>query len=333
MKTYHRAQAIWALLLGASSLGCSAGADHSPTSTEASNTGGSNTGGSGVGGSTPSGGAGGISATGGTSGTGGAAGGGTFLARKRRIAVGDGTACAIAPDRTIASWGADFPPSGSDFDAVSAENSNYCGRRLDGTISCWSSSALSPLTSPTGIYGDFDVGGYYACALRLSDGMPECWGNPNSIPAGAPQQSFVEIEASTGNVCARGTDGSIVCWGDNYNGLATPPSGSFTQLGLSPLHGCALKTTGTTQCWGNAQFVTPAPTTVLLQIAAGGVGTCGIRPDQSVYCWTASNLTSPAGTFVEVAAGNTNACGIHENGIAECWPPIQFMPADFKALL
>ena len=64
------------------------------------------------------------------------------------------------------------------------------------------------------------------------------------------------------------------------------------------------------------------PTGLFDQLAAGGAHTCGVRRDQSVYCWgrrREGQAKPPADAFVRVAAGQVHTCGVVWDGSIRCW--------------
>jgi len=317
--------------LGAS--GGSAGGAGSAGSAGTLSTGGTGTTGGTAGSSGGSTAAGGASAgAAGTAGSGTGGGSTAILPRKKRIAVTDGaSACVVSTSREIVCWGG-ASPDGTDFDAVIGKESSFCGRRQDGSITCWGDFD----TTLAGSFGDFSLGrAQYGCALRTSDGTPECFGAAAAtIPPGALSEAFVQIESGSGNVCALRANGSIGCWGSD----PTAPAGEFTQISYGAGFACGINTSGTSDCWGpsgmQAQRLPPA-TTQLVQISVGLRGTCGILPDKSIQCWhdLASIQAVPIGTFVEVVLGDTHACGVHEDGTFVCWPEIQYTPTDLTVLL
>jgi alpha-tubulin suppressor-like RCC1 family protein len=64
------------------------------------------------------------------------------------------------------------------------------------------------------------------------------------------------------------------------------------------------------------------PKGTFTKVSAGGIHTCGLRPDATVECWGANDhgqATPPAGRFIEVAAGGLHSCGIRDDGTVACW--------------
>ena len=60
-----------------------------------------------------------------------------------------------------------------------------------------------------------------------------------------------------------------------------------------------------------------------IQISSGSIGTCGIRPDGTVNCWSAypevNAAIPPQGVYKAIDGGLPLACGIREDGGIDCW--------------
>jgi len=116
------------------------------------------------------------------------------------------------------------------------------------------------ITAGSGLWSNFDVGGYHACAIDLSDSKLWCWGRNDSgqlatgkfgqtasVPKGTPEQvktlgnNVTWNQVATGNnfTCATRTDdplypNSVWCWGENgYGVLANKKSWSLKPISVS----------------------------------------------------------------------------------------------------
>ena len=57
-------------------------------------------------------------------------------------------------------------------------------------------------------------------------------------------------------------------------------------------------------------------------VAAGGLHTCAIQPDETIACWGDNKFgqaSPPPATFTAVAASEYHSCGVRTNGTIECW--------------
>lgn len=168
---------------------------------------------------------------------------------------------------------------------------------------------------------DYAIGRNWSCATP-SGGFTQCWGGiffgaPSSVLSPTP---FIALSSGENYVCGLITDGTAYCWGSNSQGQLgdgsplhssrsepAPISSAlkFTAISAGDEHACAIATDGDAYCWGTNQasqlgnghsfatmdhVTTPervdAPDGVTFRsIAAGGLGTCAIAPDDKVYCW------------------------------------------------
>jgi hypothetical protein len=134
------------------------------------------------------------------------------------LAVGDGNACALREDRTLAcwglggpndpvdgsdelmiSWGQSIPPPG-EFVYVAAGSVHSCALREDGEVVCWGAGKTN---------GDCQGSGSVdTCGMLLS-----------------PPGPFVELSLGVTNSCGLRPDHSVSCWGSNTGNRSTPPVG------------------------------------------------------------------------------------------------------------
>jgi len=182
-------------------------------------------------------------------------------------------------------------------------------------------------------------------------------------------------------VCSAGTDGTLFCWGANtYGGLGdnttvlkdTPiqvlgvyGSGYLTDIasfGSGAGHSCASKTDGTAFCWGynfygqlgddhqGTNTSTPVQVvgvggsgflTSVDSVRVGGLNTCAIKTDDSVFCWgynafyqlgdrTKSVKDTPVQVLgvdgsgylsdvADVGVGVSYVCAVKTDGTVYCW--------------
>ena len=228
---------------------------------------------------------------------------------------------------------------GSKWKEVSCGDYHTCGIKTDGTLLCWGSNSV----------GQLGTGNTDSSNIPVQVGHDSDW---------------VEVSAGDGDTCAIKSDGSLYCWGAggygqlglvNYlNKITDVP----TKVGDSWLHistgdstTCGIKTDLSLYCWGyNAYGETGTnqytweitrPTEVYndskdwAKIVVGNHHTCGIRTDDSLYCWgngqsgevgtgkhrTYDTPQKVAGNFkwIEVTAGIIHTCGIDISGYLHCW--------------
>lgn len=225
---------------------------------------------------------GGISCWGGNAGTGDIAGGEvgqTYsaipvagIADATEISTGDGVACALRANRTVACWGSGVSGALGDggtlglsatpvavsglTDAVSVEAGEgfVCAVRVGGNVVCWGAGA----------YG------------ALGDGAATDSGVPVTV-SGLTDAAAIAVGTSA---CAIRRTGAVVCWGANWNGqlgngtrenvwVPVPANGltGVTAIGFGSQYACAV-TFGRVACWGSnasGQLGIPVGTVPLLQ--------------------------------------------------------------------
>ena len=57
-------------------------------------------------------------------------------------------------------------------------------------------------------------------------------------------------------------------------------------------------------------------------VSAGDYHTCGLRADDTGYCWGSNSdgqLAVPAVKFETLDAGGNHACGVRDNDTLTCW--------------
>ena len=244
---------------------------------------------------------------------------------------------------------------------VTAGRYYTCALKTDGTVYCWGDNYSGQLGDNTdndkytpvpvkGVKGkDFltnisqvAAGGYHTCALK-TDGTVYCWGDNHSgqlgdntdndkytpVPVkGVEGKDFVtnisQVAAGGYHTCALKTDRTVYCWGDN----------SFGQLGDNTnTHRYApVQVKGV----NGEKYLTD-----ITQISAGGVNTCALKTDGTVYCWGYYNYISQLGDstnkryipvqvkgvdgegyltdITQISAGVSYTCALKTNGAVYCW--------------
>jgi hypothetical protein len=216
------------------------------------------------------------------------------------------------------------------FAFLSAGNEGSCGIRTDGTLACWGETYWYTLPDPfPGTYTHVSrLGG--VCAVQTS-GALSCWASSDNNLVAAPAGAFAEVAIGEPAACARRADGSVACWGSGAN---VPPGYTFESLTGGAYSFCGLETAGhAIVCWdpryqGEMVHIEIGP---FVAVDTGRFFACGLRPDGSVSCWSASfppgfsdsntygQLSPPPGPFVELSVGEMHACGRRADGHVECW--------------
>ena len=229
--------------------------------------------------------------------------------------------------------------------SVSAGWGYSCATRKDGTLWCWGlnqngrlglgnqTSVTRPhqVTTPAATgWASVSAGEEHTCGVR-ADGTLWCWGTGNGgqlglgdggAPHDLPQQvtspataGWVSVSAGGADTCAVRGDATLWCWGFNSNG----------ELGV-----------GDTVNHSLPQQVTSSAATGWASVSAGGIHTCAVGTDATLWCW-GSNLhgqlgtggaspqalpqqvTSPAQAgWTSVAAGLNHTCATRTHHLL-CW--------------
>lgn len=203
--------------------------------------------------------------------------------RFTHVDLGFRRACAIGTDGNTYCWGVNGPTAGAAVAAASSAADTTC-------INTYDAQALhcaSPIVVGAGhqlvsiAAGDASDCGIDATGVGYCWGLSQ-WGTLGDGDTSAPPQRFpvrISIDRSlvavTGGslfMCALATDQTVWCWGNNFRGtlgIGSTSGGSFVPVAVV----------------GGLHFA---------ELSSGGIHTCGIATDESVYCW-GINLTGQAG--------------------------------------
>lgn len=229
--------------------------------------------------------------------------------RATQLSAGDGFACALLTDATVACFG-----------------SNAEGRLGLPENKPWALVAkrIAGLTGARGVAAGWDFG----CVL-LGGGHVRCFGDDrhDELGPGASQpwqwtpapalpslHGVVHLTAGYDHVCAVTSSRLVWCWGDNGTG----------ELGVRPR---ALTQSGTPQRVPKLSGI--------VAISAGAGFTCAVRVDHTVWCWgengsmqlgrplttpfDATPLRIPGVAAVGVAAGSGHVCALLVTREVACW--------------
>lgn len=251
-----------------------------------------------------------------------------------------GAACSLRGATGYCDESSDLPTCCAGWTEVATGGGHTCAIRTDGSIWCWGANEFGqlgvgdtgprPVPTRVGVGTDWahvTAGDDHSCGIKR-DGSLWCWGRNNfgqlglavgdTLTRHAPARlgdgtSWVEVVAGGSHACARRVDGSIWCWGLNGDGQLGIAEGDTTNRPVPTQVGSA---------------------TVWAKLSAGTASTCGIRTDQSVWCWgwneTGSIDSSLNGVLTVpfrvgtnrwgvIAPGYTDSCGIQIDGTLWCW--------------
>ena len=240
-------------------------------------------------------------------------------------------------------WGVQEATGSTDWRYLfDSSGQHMCAIKNNGTLWCWGNNedgqlGLGDTTNrsvPTQVGTDTTwrsgAAGYGStCAIKVVAGHNTLWcwgvnaeGQMGNGTSGAPQLSPVQadltdwLSVSLGgsHVCAVRTTGSLWCWGGNGDG----------QLGIGSTD-AQLHPTQVTGSWRS------------VDISSDGEGSysCGIKADQTLWCWggagstmglgsgvsqTSAPMQVGASTWSSVGAGAWTACGIKvADASLWCW--------------
>jgi alpha-tubulin suppressor-like RCC1 family protein len=317
--------------------------------------------------------------------------------------------CAIKSDDSLWCWGSNangktglntdigdtlvpVQVNGGSWDSVSAGPNHTCAIDNLGVLHCWGANDSAQLASgvlggdvlvPTAIaeggeWTKVEAGTKHTCALSKK-GVFNCWGDNGdsrfgdgkSITVMVPKE--VTVAGSTNGVgmgtfhsCAINESQELHCWGNNGNGRTglntilgftslpeeVSGGGNWKKIAAGLTHTCGIKTDDTLWCWGQndsgrtgLNIAGPSNTLVPTQISGGGAwkdvtigfqGSCGIKSDDTVWCWgfnangslgtgtsgvtyLVPNQVSGGGNWISVSLGDYHSCGIKSDDTLWCW--------------
>ena len=239
-------------------------------------------------------------------------------------------------------------------------------------------STVAGLAGSIGALG-ISAGGHFNCGRR-GNGTESCWGeggdgqlgngsianSPNAVRVGSASfANVVGIAAGGSHSCALQATGAMSCWGSNSAGqigtassLPTHPtpaavaglSENVIQVAAGATHSCALLGDGTVRCWGknssgqlgDGDFLDfdkerrVIGLTDVVAVSSGTSHTCALLADHTVRCWgdnsrgelgdgsAESNSATPVTVLgldnaVAVSAGHFYTCALSATGTVRCW--------------
>ena len=220
--------------------------------------------------------------------------------------------------------------------------SHACGILNNGTLWCW------------GVNGNGELGNGTTTS--------------SAVPVAVPGSDFwIDVAAGSTHSCGIKSDGRLFCWGERYGGkIGNGGSASGNQLTPVEVTGggvwvsvtagedstCGIQANGKAFCWGERSYgrlgvggatsgnqTTPVLVTgegAWKKIDANATHTCGIKTDDTAWCWgyaqygktgrgNTTDAANPVLVFsgtdkwLDIDAGFNHTCGIKANGTAWCW--------------
>ncbi|CAM9805650.1 unnamed protein product [Chrysoparadoxa australica] len=115
--------------------------------------------------------------------------------------------------------------------------------------------------------------------------------------------------------------GAIRCWGRNEWGESSPPGELFIQVSAGDTHTCGVKVDQGISCWGASE---QAPEGLYQQVSVGSHHSCALSLDGQAICWGDNGYGAITDTpthkeFVQLSCGDYYCCGLRRSGKAECW--------------
>lgn len=285
--------------------------------------------------------------------------------------VAEQSVCAVLTGGAVTCWGRDYSdnlgngaagnqlappapitlPSPGTATAISMGSEHVCAILTGGAVTCWGSDAYGQLGNGAG---------------------GTDWESPSPVITLPSPGTAVAIAAGGERTCAILTGGAVSCWGNGYNlGLGNgstdpveapgapivlPAPSAAAALSAGYDSTCAVLTNGRISCWGSDRWggignstengnqaepsaATPVGGTVV-QVAANGEVSCGLRANENVYCWgfdlddqIASGIlfgefdvprTDPIvfpapNSVAQMVLGERDACARLTNGAVTCW--------------
>lgn len=221
----------------------------------------------------------------------------------------------------------------ADWQLISAGASHTCGVKQDGRLYCWGRGVRGrlglgvtpgsdvPAQVGSGSWRSVGAGDEFTCGVQ-TNGSLWCWGANDSVQLGRAgddayspvsvdsARQWLDVVAGAAHACARASDERLYCWGRNIDG----------QVGVGYV----------SESVGVPTAVPPAAS--WRRVGAGARHTCGIKADDSMWCWGASDdgrlgtgmsaSSSPRqveGSWETVAVGAAHACATNNARETRCF--------------
>lgn len=280
-----------------------------------------------------------------------AAGGSPFqLGSEKWLTFDDkGFRCGIQVDRSLWCRGDNDEGRGeyelarvgdAEWLAVSAEREFACGIQTDASLWCWGDDnrdrlgtqgpgpELEPVLVNAGFWRKISAGSFSTCGIDANNGL-WCWGG-SRVFGQVPFEYTITSPVKVGN--SEWLDIDVAVAGLRRDLLT--PSG----------HACGVQTDQTLWCWGPGDYgkvgvgpeavgqAVAEPTQVdgegWVSVAVGGLSSCAIKEDASLWCWGRNIggtgfVTTPQqvgdAAWKQVSVGNGHICGLQTDDSLWCW--------------
>ncbi|MBI4510566.1 MAG: hypothetical protein HY698_13115 [Deltaproteobacteria bacterium] len=229
----------------------------------------------------------------------------------------------------------------TDWVDVQAGHDMRCALRADGSVWCWGSfgrdrdrdvgstdvARVPILVESSVAFEALSLSSKHACAIARIDHSLWCWGDNRKGQLGdgsslqrkeatqiGVDKDWSSVAAGTWHACGLRKDGTLWCWGSNNDG----------QLGIESETRKTVPGPNPADALGDWRF-----------LAAGWGHGCGIRADNTLWCWgdnsegalgdgTMRARASPVQVggekdWQQACAGTRHTCGIRQDGSLWCW--------------
>ena len=214
------------------------------------------------------------------------------------------------------------------------------------------------------VYSSIHAGYKHLCGIRTVDSQLECFGEFYG-DFFRPTYPGPWLTAGIGilSICGIKVGGSLWCWGSNEygqlgGGVFERPGepmrigdAAWSSISVGRQHACGIQIDGSLWCWGDAEYgaigdgssgnlaTRSTPTRIGVDswrmISSGQESTCGIKEDNTLWCWGSTNYgrlgigafttslkATPQpveGLWRSVAVGGNHACGLKDDSTLWCW--------------
>jgi Regulator of chromosome condensation (RCC1) repeat len=248
------------------------------------------------------------------------------------VAAGTKHSCGVTPSGELRCAG-NFPgfapplPAEERFTRLSGGTQSVCGRRVNGSWTCW--GPLGSYPTPEEAFPSVAVGAYNACGLR-EDGTAVCWGSESTGVNVLPNVlRYTQLDLgdvfACGATTAETSDSAVTCWGREgqggsarrewYYSLGAPAD--FVSVGSNRY--LCIRSGGKVRCgYSDRRLELVAGAEELATFEAGGENLCGLSAAGEARCFGYSGFNPPAGVFQSLVIEGS-ACGLRPDGSVECF--------------